>query len=241
MAITELCECHLLSLFPSFSSKLRREELEQLRRELDQLKTRLSESLSHTHTHTDSLHSFSETAHVLFHCWSTKEKQEPSCLEHLLFLLPLTGRQEEDMFLQQAQARETRRLYEHSCKVHIVTHSQCFVGLWFWFFQMLNLSLWDLFRLWRSWQTATEFTTLIWQRQSYSILTHSKRFARSGICVTMYSLCVSSFFFFLSCTTYVTINHLHQINCVRTEGWGQKSRFPRMWTNITSAFSPHIE
>lgn len=48
MAITELCECHLLSLFPSFTSKLRREELEQLRRELDQLKTRLSES--HTHT-----------------------------------------------------------------------------------------------------------------------------------------------------------------------------------------------
>ncbi|XP_039896145.1 centrosomal protein of 128 kDa isoform X1 [Simochromis diagramma] len=55
------------NLEESFSSKLRREELEQLRRELDQLKTRLR-------------------------------------------------RQEEDMFLQQAQARETRRLYEHSCK-----------------------------------------------------------------------------------------------------------------------------
>lgn len=57
MAITELCECHLLSLFPSFSSKLRREELEQLRRELDQLKTRLSESLTHTHTQIPCIHS----------------------------------------------------------------------------------------------------------------------------------------------------------------------------------------
>ncbi|XP_056133233.1 uncharacterized protein LOC130110226 [Lampris incognitus] len=51
----------------SFSSKLRREELEQLRREVDQLKTRLK-------------------------------------------------RQEEDMFLQQSEARETRRQYERSCK-----------------------------------------------------------------------------------------------------------------------------
>ncbi|XP_041863277.1 uncharacterized protein LOC121653696 isoform X2 [Melanotaenia boesemani] len=51
----------------SFSSKLRREELELLRRELDQLKTQLR-------------------------------------------------RQEEDMFLQQAESRETRRQYERSCK-----------------------------------------------------------------------------------------------------------------------------
>nr|XP_046247425.1 uncharacterized protein LOC124060460 isoform X2 [Scatophagus argus] len=55
------------NLEESFSSKLRREELEHLRREVDQLKTRLR-------------------------------------------------RQEEDFFLQQAEARETRRLYEHSCK-----------------------------------------------------------------------------------------------------------------------------
>ncbi|XP_030289142.1 E3 ubiquitin-protein ligase BRE1A isoform X2 [Sparus aurata] len=55
------------NLEESFSSKLRREELEHLRREVDQLKTRLR-------------------------------------------------RQEEDSFLQQAEARETRRQYEHSCK-----------------------------------------------------------------------------------------------------------------------------
>ncbi|KAI3368941.1 hypothetical protein L3Q82_025908 [Scortum barcoo] len=57
------------NLEESFSSKLRREELEHLRREVDQLKTRLR-------------------------------------------------RQEEDVFLQQAEARETRRQYEHSCKVY---------------------------------------------------------------------------------------------------------------------------
>ncbi|KAM6921148.1 uncharacterized protein FYW49_006930 [Xenentodon cancila] len=55
------------NLEESFSSKLRREELEHLRRELDQLKTRLR-------------------------------------------------RQEEDIFLQQAEGRETRRQYERSCK-----------------------------------------------------------------------------------------------------------------------------
>ncbi|XP_072245941.1 uncharacterized protein [Leuresthes tenuis] len=55
------------NLEESFSSKLRREELEHLRREVDQLKTRLR-------------------------------------------------RQEEDVFLQQAESRETRRQYERSCK-----------------------------------------------------------------------------------------------------------------------------
>ncbi|XP_039985421.1 centrosomal protein of 112 kDa [Xiphias gladius] len=55
------------NLEESFSSKLRRDELEHLRREVDQLKTRLR-------------------------------------------------RQEEDVFLQQAEARETRRQYERSCK-----------------------------------------------------------------------------------------------------------------------------
>lgn len=55
------------NLEESFSSKLRREELEHLRREVEQLKTRLR-------------------------------------------------RQEEDVFLQQTEARETRRQYEHSCK-----------------------------------------------------------------------------------------------------------------------------
>uniref|UniRef100_A0A3B4WZP2 Trichohyalin-like n=3 Tax=Seriola lalandi dorsalis TaxID=1841481 RepID=A0A3B4WZP2_SERLL len=55
------------NLEESFSSKLRREELEHLRREVDQLKARLR-------------------------------------------------RQEEDVFLQQAEARETRRQYERSCK-----------------------------------------------------------------------------------------------------------------------------
>ncbi|XP_072295234.1 uncharacterized protein [Eucyclogobius newberryi] len=51
----------------SFSSKLRREELDHLRKEVEQLKTRLR-------------------------------------------------RQEEDAFLQQTEARESRRQYEHSCK-----------------------------------------------------------------------------------------------------------------------------
>ncbi|XP_033476546.2 uncharacterized protein LOC117253302 [Epinephelus lanceolatus] len=55
------------NLEESFSSKLRREELEHLRREVDQLKAQLR-------------------------------------------------RQGEDMFLQQAETRETRRQYEHSCK-----------------------------------------------------------------------------------------------------------------------------
>ncbi|XP_042340165.1 histone-lysine N-methyltransferase, H3 lysine-79 specific [Plectropomus leopardus] len=55
------------NLEESFSSKLRREELEHLRREVDQLKAQLR-------------------------------------------------RQGEDVFLQQAEARETRRQYEHSCK-----------------------------------------------------------------------------------------------------------------------------
>ncbi|XP_078141869.1 uncharacterized protein LOC139908786 [Centroberyx gerrardi] len=55
------------NLEESFSSKLRREELEHLRREVDQLKTQLR-------------------------------------------------RQEEDVFLQQSEARETRRQYERSCK-----------------------------------------------------------------------------------------------------------------------------
>ncbi|XP_035032101.1 nuclear matrix constituent protein 1 isoform X1 [Hippoglossus stenolepis] len=55
------------NLEESFNSKIRREELEHLRREVDQLKTRLR-------------------------------------------------RQEEDVFLQQTEARETRRQYERSCK-----------------------------------------------------------------------------------------------------------------------------
>lgn len=55
------------SLEESFSSKLRREELEHLRKEVEQLKTRLR-------------------------------------------------RQEEEVFLQQTEARESRRQYEHSCK-----------------------------------------------------------------------------------------------------------------------------
>ncbi|XP_068558489.1 general vesicular transport factor p115 [Cebidichthys violaceus] len=55
------------NLEESFTSKLRREELEHLRREVDQLKTQLR-------------------------------------------------RQGEDAFLQQSEARETRRRYEHSCK-----------------------------------------------------------------------------------------------------------------------------
>ncbi|XP_039666688.1 general vesicular transport factor p115 isoform X1 [Perca fluviatilis] len=55
------------NLEESFSSKLRREELEHLRREVDQLKAQLR-------------------------------------------------RQGEDVFLQQTEARETRRQYEHSCK-----------------------------------------------------------------------------------------------------------------------------
>ncbi|KAK7888973.1 hypothetical protein WMY93_024533 [Mugilogobius chulae] len=55
------------SLEESFSSRLRREELDHLRKEVDQLKTRLR-------------------------------------------------RQEEDVFLQQTEARESRRQYEHSCK-----------------------------------------------------------------------------------------------------------------------------
>lgn len=41
---TCLCLCY------SFSSKLRREELEHLRREVDQLKARLSETQAHTHS-----------------------------------------------------------------------------------------------------------------------------------------------------------------------------------------------
>ncbi|KAF7661872.1 hypothetical protein LDENG_00251510 [Lucifuga dentata] len=56
------------NLEESFSSKLRREELEHLRKEVDQLKTRLK-------------------------------------------------RQEEDLFLQQAENRETRRQHERSCKM----------------------------------------------------------------------------------------------------------------------------
>lgn len=47
------------------------------------------------------------------------------------------------MFLQQAEARETRRHYEHSCKVHthIVSRRSCLlVDVWFVFFQILNLS-----------------------------------------------------------------------------------------------------
>ncbi|XP_026201268.1 RILP-like protein homolog isoform X2 [Anabas testudineus] len=56
------------NLEESFSSKLRREELEHLRKEVDLLKTQLR-------------------------------------------------RQEEDMFFQQAEARETRRQYERSCKM----------------------------------------------------------------------------------------------------------------------------
>ncbi|XP_062308724.1 trichohyalin isoform X2 [Osmerus eperlanus] len=55
------------NLEESFSSKLRREELDQLRREVDNLKTQLR-------------------------------------------------RQEEDMFLQQSESRETRRQYERSCQ-----------------------------------------------------------------------------------------------------------------------------
>ncbi|KAJ0032267.1 hypothetical protein NQD34_002348 [Periophthalmus magnuspinnatus] len=55
------------SLEESFSSKLRREELDHLRKEVEQLKTRLR-------------------------------------------------RQEEDMFLQQTEARVSRQQYEHSCK-----------------------------------------------------------------------------------------------------------------------------
>lgn len=49
-------------------------------------------------------------------CWPAEQRQAPSCSHSFHFLL--TGRQEEDSFLQQAEARETRRQYEHSCKVH---------------------------------------------------------------------------------------------------------------------------
>lgn len=65
-------------------------------------------------------------------------------LVHDSFLLLLTGRQEEDASLQQAEARETRRQYERSCKVHTRLIRPLHVDLGFAFFK-INLSFWCTF------------------------------------------------------------------------------------------------
>ena len=120
----------VLSSFPlfsplSFNSKIRREELEHLRREVDQLKTRLSESHVGKHTYIMSSHWFCGTPHVLSSVLACQAKDKYS-LAHGVgsFFFCLTGRQEEDVFLQQAEARETRRQYERSCKVHTQCNTQ---------------------------------------------------------------------------------------------------------------------
>lgn len=73
-----------------------------------------------THTHTD-IH-YALALILMLKCWPTKLQQVQSCSQCLLLLL-WTGKQEEDMFVQQAEARGTRRQYEHSCKV--CTHCIC--------------------------------------------------------------------------------------------------------------------
>lgn len=131
-----------LVFFLSFSSKLRREELEHLRRELDQLKTQLSESYTSdivcAGLHMPVLACIRSASMILFQTIS-------------FVFSPLTGRQEEDIFLQQTEARETRRQYERSCKVY--THIEL---LWLcllmdlYRFRFLTFLLWALFRTWRS-------------------------------------------------------------------------------------------
>lgn len=64
------------------------------------------------------------------------------------------------------------------------------INVFFVFFQMVNLLFCVLLiRHWRSWQTATELTAMIWQRSSLSIHVHKKKSVRSGVCVCMY-MCV---------------------------------------------------
>lgn len=118
-------------LFPSFSSKFHREEMEQLRREVDQLKTRLSESVKHTlHASCGSL------APALRDCTCPKSSvgllsRDKHGLAHNVCssFPPSTGRQEEDMFLQQAENIETKRQYERSCKVNVQNCSFCVLVL----------------------------------------------------------------------------------------------------------------
>ncbi|KAI4828540.1 hypothetical protein KUCAC02_022622 [Chaenocephalus aceratus] len=103
------------NLEESFSSKLRREELEHLRREVDQLKTQLSEPNTHTHTHTHNIMPCIDSAR-LNPMLGSKAEASTVMFTSSALSLHLTGRQGEDAFLQQAEARETRRQYEHSCK-----------------------------------------------------------------------------------------------------------------------------
>lgn len=116
-----------LSYFaPSFSSKLRREELEHLRREVDQLKTHLSESHA-KNTYSMPLHWSCGSLHVLSSVLACQAKGKCSLAHRVGSFFSLTGRREEDVFLQQAEDRETRIQYERSCKVntHIVSCRSC--------------------------------------------------------------------------------------------------------------------
>lgn len=105
---------HLFCPFSRFSSELRREALETLRKEVDQLKTRLRESRRHTRCSC-----IDSTGLRLSYasCCPTKQRPAQSCSHHVRFICLLTGRQEEDTLLQQGESRETRRQYERSCKV----------------------------------------------------------------------------------------------------------------------------
>ena len=174
----------LFSFSYSFSSKLRREELEHLRREVDQLKTRLSES----HVLIMPSHGFwspvlacrAKASTVLFTLFSFPLDRETGG-----GLVPPAGRGQRDQETVRTQLQGTHTLCQAAC-----------VCLWMCgFSQILNLFFCVLlFRRWRIWQTATELTAQIWQRPSLSIHTHKRRSARSGTCVSV-CVCVVRFCF----------------------------------------------
>lgn len=122
--------------FHSFSSKLRREELEHLRRELEQLKARLSES------HIMPTYWFSGTAHVLSPVLVCKANAsavlQTTCSSSLSLnrktgggCVPPAGRGQRDQETVRTQLQGK----------HNVSHRLCLlVDVCFVFFQILNLS-----------------------------------------------------------------------------------------------------
>lgn len=130
--------CHLTAaILLSFGSKLCREELEHLRSDVNQLKALLSE-----------LHSPLDIEPIAGCCLKRQRFTTAVFVHNVCSSVRLlTERQGDDVSVLQAEARETSRHYERSCKVHrspvMRAVSACMRALADCFcFKIFNLTLW---------------------------------------------------------------------------------------------------
>lgn len=155
----------------SFSSKLRKKELENLQRDVNQLKTRLSKSPSHWQLFIVALYYVSRTV--------DKSRRRPPQF-HLFILFDRAtrggcdaaaggGQRDEETMRPQLQGEASPFHKGHLPRRDLEL-------VW-------PLTLCLLFRLWRNWHRVTETTVQIWHKLCRSIHTHRKRFAWSGASV----------------------------------------------------------